>query len=516
MLIPKQNRRKHYLRCGIRDLAQDPYRISVSTHKLRPWRLECDLCITRYNIGERHRCKAMKITKNGEDAGVRRIEVFLKKRLCLYCDQYTFRPTRHKHKCPRIQLFERIMPVIVPTWEKKLRIFHRRIGKLLKFKQKVEMRKLLPQIIKRLKKNQVELEIKDTEEKKFVHPIFKKVQINKEKCDKLISEIQNGPETKRQLPQNRFPRSFLNYRLAPEPVQRTYLTETKKELTHHEKEALRGLITWDQYIDNQKKIEERLINLKERPENYMYLLLEKDKFDNTRVIDLKVDDDDSDSIIAPRTPHHETVADRMGRFIDIAKGSDSPVYEPEPPIPYNNDETMNEESEDVDDEMNMPVEIEEKTPNFEFQISEMDRKYFDRVKRLYRVSFEFIENWQITGWMKEDTTLVCYNERHLISALTYKHLSFAGVDYLDLILLGVNQQYRGQGFGTKIMEKLMELGRVLTWADDYAVGFYEKLGFMKFWPTTNTQDLLIFFTHSTLMGYGFSVEDCSNMSLNKI
>jgi len=463
----------------------------------------------------------MKLTKNGEDPGIRRIEVFLQKRLCLYCDQYCFRLRRHKQRCKRIKLYEKIKSDVIPVWEGKIRTFHKRIGKLLKYKKKMEIRNALPTIIKSLSRNIGELEITQAAEKKFNHPIFEKLRKNTEKCNKLISEIEKGPTVKPPPSWPRFPRSFLNFRVAPEPIQRTYLMETKTELTPHEKEALVGVVTWDQYIENQKKSEEIFKRKKEDflkdYRNDFYIQVEKDKFENTRVIDINIDDDGSDSIIAPRTPHHETATDCMGRFIERVKGSDSPAYEPEPPIPEKNDESLNE-----DDGMDMPVEIEEKNPNeeknqsFGFQISEMDRKYFDRVKRLYRVGFEFIETWQITGWMKEDTTLICYNERHLISALTYKHLSFAGVDYLDLILLGVNQQYRGQGFGTKIMEKLMEFGRVLTWADDYAVGFYEKLGFMKFWPTTNTQDLLIFFTHSTLMGFGFSVEDSRKMNLNKI
>ena len=72
--------------------------------------------------------------------------------------------------------------------------------------------------------------------------------------------------------------------------------ETKTELTPHEKEALVGVVTWDQYIENQKKSEEIFKRKKEDflkdYRNDFYIQVKKDKFENTRVIDINIYDDD--------------------------------------------------------------------------------------------------------------------------------------------------------------------------------------------------------------------------------
>ena len=375
----------------------------------------------------------------------------------------------------------------------------------------MEIKRALPKIIQTSVKNIGELEIK-TEEKKFNHPILEKLRKNKERCDKLISEIENGPPVRPHQAWPRFPRSFLSYRTASEPVQRIYLTDNRSDLTPHEKNALRGVMTWDQYIEKQKKNDERVKKIRENflddVDNDFYMQVERNDFENKRVVDIRRDDDDTDCILALRTPERkprEPQPDFMGKFFETIKASNSPAYEPKI------EEIEEEPEDDVDD-----AKPDQETQLSDFTIGEMDIKYLNRAKRLYRKSFSCLNTSQITSWLKEYQTLICHNQRHLISAATYKFLDFAGVTYIDLILLGVNPQYRKRGFGTRMMKKLMELGKILTWADRSAVEFYEKLDFVKFWTPTNSKNLLIFFTNSTLMGFGFTSEECKKMNLNKI
>ena len=176
---------------------------------------------------------------------------------------------------------------------------------------------------------------------------------------------------------------------------------------------------------------------------------------------------------------------------------------------------LSEENKDEDedqDEDEMEMEPKEEV----YTITEFDLSYSDRVKRLYRKCLPLIQPHHVNEWIKRDETIICFNNRHLISAMTYKVLSHNEVDYIDLLLLGVNYQYRAKGYGRRMMQKLMQIGKILTWADNNAVEFYEKLGFVKFWPGMHTQELLIYFTESTLMGFGFSCDDIRRLRLSKI
>ena len=224
-------------------------------------------------------------------------------------------------------------------------------------------------------------------------------------------------------------------------------------------------------------------------------------------------DEDFDRILVLRTPTHDgsttyegpTSIDKFKQFIGSLES-------------LNEQNIENEAQEDDESSQETVTEIvSEGNSNNEWTIQQYDNSYKGRVQYLYKSCFPDLAGSLIIGWMKRDITLICVNQRHLIGALTCKYIKYKGVKYIDLILMGINKGYQGKGFGRSMMMELCKADtKILTWADDGAVGFYEKLGFVRYYAPVHHEKLLDYFTLSTLMGRGFSSGDCKKLTLNKI
>jgi GNAT superfamily N-acetyltransferase len=107
-------------------------------------------------------------------------------------------------------------------------------------------------------------------------------------------------------------------------------------------------------------------------------------------------------------------------------------------------------------------------------------------------------------WVSNYTTLVMMNEENVVAAVTYNKKKYKGVKYVDLLLVGVDSSYRMLGYGKKIVELITKDNKVLAWADEAAMTFYEKIKFTFYSTPKNHKKLINYMTDSRFVGKGFS------------
>jgi hypothetical protein len=320
LLLTKRKRKRHFLYCKIRDLYNDPHREKITTVRPRKGIKECQHCLQRFKSYKfKHKC----------------FPNYYNKTLCLFCDKY-FCSIR-THNCKVTELYKQHKDAIFTLRERKCRIFRGRLNKLcnyidksIKDKHTCKLIKPFPNTIKFFRVyNQIKHELLWEEKEKFKNEYL---EIIEQKRQFYPAPWRIYPKPCSKQPQITFIDTFPTKSLENWTKEELDYWNSKVDVdllcklqkpTKMEKEATKGLITLEKFIEQQIyqdweytknlrplkqvydeqmssafKLEEQVIFNKVGEKYGMW----KDSKGKVKWIDMDIKMDNADDIFVPITP----------------------------------------------------------------------------------------------------------------------------------------------------------------------------------------------------------------------
>lgn len=450
-LVSNKKKKNHFIQCKMKDLCYDPFREKVTTAWVRDFRHECKVCEQRFfkkhknSIGHKY-CRHSMGNKT----------------LCLYCDRYFIKIWNHKKTCKTFKLYTQHKNLIMRNYFNNRRIFLSRVNKITKFFINN----------KQTYTSKLDSKIDSNKFRKFFEKYGRVVE-SQEKNSK--SGVIKKPKRVEYLP-----RSFLNYDGFPVSMAVDY-TIVKPVMTCEEKDALRGMISWENYfereqrLDNLRKNRRRKI-LDENPELEFEIEMNK----------LKLERLEEDRIL-------NTQLEKLNAIKNEEISSNQDFLVPEDSNLMRDDSILAPRSPKPD---YFEFCCLKNHPNFKI--------LRQQTKRLYQITFENF-NKTLEGYLKSKETILLLKNNSLVGAMTFEIKLHKQIKYVDLLLLGVDHAYQNQGLGTKLIKHLIsQFEKIIAWVDLNAVEFYKKLGFREYATPKNHKKILTYMTDSIIMGHEIS------------
>jgi N-acetylglutamate synthase-like GNAT family acetyltransferase len=123
---------------------------------------------------------------------------------------------------------------------------------------------------------------------------------------------------------------------------------------------------------------------------------------------------------------------------------------------------------------------EEEEEEREFVFSRFNKNDKDEMKKVLRTYKECFLNFnkKMEKWIKKHETWCMYKSRELVGCCTLKMHSRKRIDFLNVLILCVDQKNQGGGIGRRIIDEIKKICPVIIlWSDVDASGFYRKNGF---------------------------------------
>lgn len=469
--------------CWYKDLTSDPFRLEIGTHRLRSHRFECKICRQRFNVWEKMRHTKLCVTKYNLAKSCKTVRQKRKwerymsvnsKRLCLYCDKYTFRTD--KHKCPVKDYYYANMDRILADHE-VLRT--ERIKWLLKTQRP-------PRPHKPIKTHTIQI------------PKVKVVELQTYLPRHFLSypkDVTMGPlKTETTLEVALRPTVIVHY-----PDEVTFLPRKSQwtKLTNEEIEAAKGLMTLEEYYQREEKKRENYRQWKEellRTEPGLADFMEREKLKHQQWLEnmnfhCQIDDDEILAWVSPQNSPRTTLKRSSSGILNAAKGFEQFVESTK----LNGLSTL-------------------RNPKIQ------DYSDINALLELYKPLFPLMSEKDLMKPILDCGSLGYYSDGKLVGALTYKKLSVKldfEESFVNVILASVNDVYQKRGIGRHLLDMLnLYFPKVVVWADNGSIPFYLKNGFSpasKMW--FGLQDIIPHYGNSKFCQRGFSkptVKRCEN------
>ena len=453
--MPNKKKKNHFIQCKIKDLCYDPFREKVTTAWVRDFRYECKLCQQRFpklrsknhlnTIGNfKHKCC--------QDAKVQN------KTLCLYCDKYFRKIWNHKKTCKTFKLYVKHKNLMLLNYFKKRRIFVDRVDKISKY--------LINQRRRQVSKSNVKIDQNNF--RKFFEKYCPIVKSYEKSAKVNVIKKPEQVECRQRL--------FLKYDCFPISMALDF-TVVKPILTNEDKEALYGMISWDKYIEREQQAENlrkkrRREILDENPEIEFAMKMHK----------LKLERLEEGHIINNQLENLNAI-----RSLEILTDQDISIHDESILAPCSSGSNTTDDCE-----------------FFYLKNNPKIKKFKLQAKQLYKKNFINF-NKEMQNYLQIKKTILLVKKNILVGAMTFEVKSYKQIEYVDLLLIGVNTTYQRQGFGKILIKHLISrYDKIIAWVDFQAIEFYKKLGFREYETPKNHEEILTFMTDSTIMGHGLT------------